>query len=479
MKLNTKIKKIISDKYTPVSLYLLLRDHYQNPVLLESSDYSSRAGHFSYICLAPLAEITLKNDTIKKRNGQHEFSVKVESGKEILEHLNVFYNSFQYNHFTHDFYYAGIVGFMGYDAIPYFEEVSFTKRKEFDMPELYYAVYSLYLVFDHQTDSLFLISHGQSDTECDALISEVEEKIASGKTADYPFSLIKNETVNFSDEEFKNLLEVAKSHIQAGDVFQIVLSKRFSVQFKGDEFNVYRALRNLNPSPYLFYFDLGNYKLFGSSPEAQLVMDKNTAEIHPIAGTYRRTGNDSEDAIQAKKLAIDEKEKSEHMMLVDLARNDLSKYCTGVNVKSLAQIQFYSHVIHIVSKVSGHVKQGSNPFQVLTGTFPAGTLSGAPKHRAMQLINSYENVARQFYGGCIGFISHCGKVNHAIMIRTFLSQNYKLYYQAGAGIVINSEPESENNEIYNKTGALKKAIHQAEKFNNITKDINHEIISVG
>ena len=270
----------------------------------------------------------------------------------------------------------------------------------------------------------------------------------------------------------------AKEHCQNGDVFQLVLSRRFSQSFIGDEFNVYRALKNINPSPYLFYFDLGDFKLFGSSPEAQLVISKQHAEIHPIAGTYKRTGNDEDDLGKAKELLNDPKENAEHNMLVDLARNDLSKYCSGVGVKFLKQTQFYSHVIHLVSKVIGKVKENFHPFELLFGTFPAGTLSGAPKYKALQLIDTYEPEAREFYGGCIGFISHDNELNHAIMIRTFLSKNNTLHFQAGAGIVISSDEEKELQEINHKVSALKKAMLQAEKFNNSTKIKSNETISI-
>lgn len=478
MNIHTQIKKILSDTYTPVSLYLSLRDHYQQPLLLESCDYNSREGHYSYVCLKPFADISLANSVLTQRNGSKETSLSIYSSQVLLHELNTFQRSIQFHDQPYPFCYAGMFGFMGYDAIPNFEEIQFEKAKELDLPEMYYAFYSLLLVFDHQSDSLYLISHANTIEECELQLTELENKISSAKKVEYPFVAIGEVTSNYTDEEFKYLVERAKEHCQAGDVFQLVLSKRFKQQFIGDEFNVYRALRNLNPSPYLFYFDLGNYKLFGSSPEAQLVLDHETAEIHPIAGTYKRTGDDAHDAQQASMLFHDPKERSEHMMLVDLARNDLSKYCNEVVVKKMAEVQFYSHVIHLVSKVVGKLKKDV-PFEVLTGTFPAGTLSGAPKYRALQLIDEMENVSRQFYGGCIGFISHCGKVNHAIMIRTFLSKDQTLVYQAGAGIVIQSIPENENNEIYNKVGALKKAIERAENINNSLKTIDHEIISLG
>ncbi|MDC3227795.1 anthranilate synthase component I family protein, partial [Flavobacteriaceae bacterium] len=251
---------------------------------------------------------------------------------------------------------------------------------------------------------------------------------------------------------------------ERGDVFQIVLSRRFKQKFEGDEFNLYRALRSVNPSPYLFYFDYGSYKIFGSSPEAQLVVENNKAEIHPIAGTFIRTGNDNKDSIEAKKLAIDKKENSEHMMLVDLARNDLSRNGNNVTVEKDREIQFYSHVIHLVSKVTATKKNNSSTLQIAADTFPAGTLSGAPKHRAMQLISKYENCNRSFYGGALGFMDFEGNFNHAIIIRSFLSKNHELIFQAGAGIVSKSNPISELQEINNKLGALNKALELAEKI---------------
>ena len=268
----------------------------------------------------------------------------------------------------------------------------------------------------------------------------------------------------FGDNEYLDLVKKGIKHCERGDVFQIVLSRRFKQKFEGDEFNLYRALRSVNPSPYLFYFDYGGYKIFGSSPEAQLVVENNKAEIHPIAGTFIRTGNDQKDSIEAKKLAIDKKENSEHMMLVDLARNDLSRNGNNVTVEKDREIQFYSHVIHLVSKVTAIKKNKSSTLQIAADTFPAGTLSGAPKHRAMQLISDYENCNRSFYGGAIGFMDFEGNFNHAIIIRSFLSKNHELIFQAGAGIVSKSNPKSELQEINNKLRALNKALELAEKI---------------
>ena len=271
-------------------------------------------------------------------------------------------------------------------------------------------------------------------------------------------------TTNISDEDYKALVRKGKDHCQRGDVFQIVLSKRFSQKFKGDEFNVYRALRSVNPSPYLFYFDYGDFKIFGSSPEAQLVVKEGKAEIHPIAGTFKRTGNDEQDAELAKKLSADEKENAEHVMLVDLARNDLSRNGNNVTVETYREVQFFSHVIHLVSKVTGQKHDKTSTMQVVADTFPAGTLSGAPKHNAMKLIESYEKSSREFYGGAIGFMDFKGNFNHAIIIRSFLSKHHELHFQAGAGIVSESNEESELQEVYNKLGALNKALETAERI---------------
>jgi len=274
--------------------------------------------------------------------------------------------------------------------------------------------------------------------------------------------VIKNLTL--PDIEFINFVKKAKEHCFRGDVFQLVLSRRFSQNFKGDEFNVYRTLRSINPSPYLFFFDYGDFKIFGSSPEAQLIVQDGKAEIHPIAGTFKKTGDDKKDLISAKELAKDPKENSEHVMLVDLARNDLSRNGTNVVVEKNREIQFYSHVIHLVSKVTCKMKTTTNTFRVVADTFPAGTLSGAPKHKALQLIDKYEKIKRNFYGGAIGYMDFNGNFNHAIIIRSFLSLNNQLHYQAGAGIVADSIPESELQEVYNKLGALDKALIQAEKI---------------
>lgn len=480
MNIHTYTKQLLADTKTPVALYLSLRDHYQQASLLESSDYNNKQGHYSYIGLNPIASIALSNNTltttINSKTSQKQIA---KQNQQLVQELIEFKNQFQFKQLDFPFTYAGLFGYTSYNSISYVEDIELNQNnQQFQIPEVLYHVYGIVLVFNHHTNTLNVISHSYNDADAETQLHEVLDKINHINYSEYNFDTIGEPSSTISDANYLNLVHKAKEHCQLGDVFQLVLSRRFSQKFIGDDFNVYRALKNINPSPYLFYVDFGDFRLFGSSPEAQLIVSDNKAEIHPIAGTYKRTGNDELDLINAKQLNNDPKENAEHNMLVDLARNDLSKYCKDVKVDMLKQTQLYSHVIHLVSKVTGTVKCEQHPIALLLGTFPAGTLSGSPKHRAMQLINQYELNSREYYGGCIGIISHDDKVNHAIMIRTFLSTNNTLYYQAGAGIVVSSNPESELQEIYNKTSALKKAIQQAKKINNITNAIQHEITGI-
>ncbi len=353
---------------------------------------------------------------------------------------------------------------MAYDSIRYFEDVSISKKENL-IPDILYKLYRYVIIVDHFSNELSLFEHCYEGTdECRSTLDRVEQIIFSNRFATYRFALTDAETSNVNDEEFLKIIEKGKEHCYRGDVFQIVLSRRFTAGFKGDEFNVYRALRSINPSPYLFYFDYGNFKLLGSSPEAQLQVGNGKVHIYPIAGTFRRSGNDQEDAALAEKLAGDEKENAEHVMLVDLARNDMSRNAEHVKVEVFKEIQFYSHVIHLVSKVTGTLKKDASVIRMAADTFPAGTLSGAPKHMAITLINKYENINRGYYGGAIGFIGFDGSFNHAIMIRTFLSHGNKLIFQAGAGVVSKSKSESELQEVNNKLEALRKAVVLAEKI---------------
>ncbi|WP_341215670.1 anthranilate synthase component I family protein [uncultured Wocania sp.] len=460
--LTTHYKKILADTITPVSIYLKIRDKYPNSILLESSDYHANDNSFSYICFNPIASIKVENEVISQTFPDGSSASKnINKTIKVSEEIHQFTKRFKAD--TSEkfkFINNGIFGYIAYDAVRYFEDVEISKKENsINIPDVYYAVYQNIIAINHFKNEAYIFAHC-FNTESN--IDEIDHLIKARNFASYNFESSGEITSNLTDDEYKNHVELAKKHCARGDVFQLVLSKNFAQEFKGDEFNVYRALRSINPSPYLFYFDYGNFKIFGSSPEAQLIVSEGKAEIHPIAGTFKRTGNDLKDAELAKQLAVDDKENAEHVMLVDLARNDLSRNGNNVTVDTYREVQFFSHVIHLVSKVTGQKHKETSTMQVVADTFPAGTLSGAPKHRAMQLIEQYEKTSRAFYGGAIGFMDFEGNFNHAIMIRTFLSKNHKLHWQAGAGLVSKSNPENELQEVYNKLGALTKAIKLAE-----------------
>ncbi len=459
-KLKTHYKKILSDTITPVSVYLKVRDRYPNSILLESSDYHGNENSFSYICCNPIASISVKDGIVEEQlpDGSTEVT-SISSRANVSELIHRFSRKFETEEQKFKFINKGLFGYISYDAVRYFEDIEITKKEDLDIPDIYYAVYQNIIAINHFNNEAYIFSHAYGTTDN---TDEIHQLISTKNFASYSYRNLDDESSNLSDREFMEQVELAKKHCFRGDVFQLVLSRRFSQGFKGDEFNVYRALRSVNPSPYLFYFDYGNFKIFGSSPEAQLVVSEGKAEIHPIAGTFRRTGDDEKDLEVAKSLSEDEKENAEHVMLVDLARNDLSRNGENVEVERYKEIQFFSHVIHLVSKVTGEKYPDTPTFQVVADTFPAGTLSGAPKHRAMQLIDTYEKSNRSFYGGAIGFMDFEGNFNHAIIIRSFLSKNHRLYYQAGAGIVAKSDAKSELQEVYNKLGALKSALELAE-----------------
>ena len=457
--LHTQHKQILSDTITPVSIYLKIRDKFPNSILLESSDYHTADNSFSYICCNAIASIKIEHNSIVSSfpDGTSE-KIAISSAVNVPKVIEEFASKFKPENNNFKFINNGLFGYINYDAVQYFEKISIQKRTDdLAIPDLYYAVYQNIIAINHFKNEAYIFCHSIDNTNN---INEIEQLLQTKTFASYRFTKEGNSVSNLTDAEFKSNVALAKKHCHRGDVFQLVLSRRFSQAFKGDEFNVYRALRNINPSPYLFFFDYGNFKIFGSSPEAQLVISNKHAEIHPIAGTFKRTGNDEQDAELAKKLAEDAKENSEHVMLVDLARNDLSRNCTEVKVEKYKEVQFFSHVIHLVSKVTG--KLNGSSMKLVANTFPAGTLSGAPKHKAMQLIEEIENTNRTFYGGAIGFMDFGGNFNHAIMIRTFLSKNHQLHYQAGAGIVESSSEENEMQEVYNKLGALNLALELAE-----------------
>jgi anthranilate synthase component 1 len=462
-RLNANIKKLIVDTDTPVSIYLKLRDYYPNSILLESSDYGAKDNSYAYVCCNPIAEFDVKNNMIRTSFPDNKSEKKsIDENCDLLIELKSFMQKFDLKcdiNSNNNFVTKAIFGYQSYSSVEYFEKIEFENFYEGDeIPIMKYRLYENIIVINTFNNEAHVISYNIDKK----IISKIISLIKSKKINQFKFKTNGKLESNIDDDEYKKMVEMGIKHCMRGDVFQIVLSRKFCQDFSGDEFTVYRHLRSINPSPYLFYFDYGDFKIFGSSPEAQLIINNKKAEIHPIAGTFKRTGNDKDDKIKATKLFKDNKENSEHMMLVDLARNDLSRSCSNVKVEKDREIQFYSHVIHLVSKVTGKLKVESN--KIIGETFPAGTLTGAPKHMAMQLIEKYESSKRSFYGGAIGFISFDYNYNHAIIIRSFLSKNKKLYFQAGAGIVSKSSKTNELNEVYNKVRALKKSIEQAENY---------------
>ncbi|MGB5361812.1 MAG: anthranilate synthase component I family protein, partial [Aureibaculum sp.] len=452
------------DTTTPVSVYLKIRDKYPNSILLESSDYHANDNSFSYICCNPIASIEIINEKIiQTLPDGNTIENTIDKETNIPQVLDNFAKLFEVKQDTSfKFINNGLFGYIGYDAVRYFEDIKIAKKEgDLNIPDIYYAVYQNIIAINHFKNDAYIFAHCYN---AENNIDDIHHLIKARNFTTFNFLIEGDITSNLTDEEYKSHVNLAKKHCARGDVFQLVLSKKFKQSFKGDEFNVYRALRSINPSPYLFYFDYGNFKIFGSSPEAQLVVKDDQTEIHPIAGTFKRTGNDENDTELAKQLAIDEKENSEHVMLVDLARNDLSRHGSQVKVETYREVQFFSHVIHLVSKVTGIKNPETSTMQIVADTFPAGTLSGAPKHMAMQLIEKYEKTSRNFYGGAIGFMDFKGNFNHAIMIRTFLSKNHELHWQAGAGLVSKSNPDNELQEVYNKLGALTNALQIAERI---------------
>ncbi|MGV3527379.1 MAG: anthranilate synthase component I family protein [Flavisolibacter sp.] len=474
--ISTTVKRMLADVHTPVGIYLRLRDRFRDTVLLESTDHHAAENSYSFICINAIAGIEVKN--------RGALEVKLPGGNPKTAKLQP---AFKFNELLWDFmkqfecdkgsdagaaFAQGLFGYFSFDAVPLFENINFREKADAgnEVPLARYRLYQYVIAINHYKDELLLCENQLAGVESESAV--VESLINSKDIPVYPFRTASEESSNMSDEDYVEMVKKGIQHAHRGDVFQVVLSRRFQQSFIGDEFNVYRALRSINPSPYLFYFDYGDYKLFGSSPEAQLVIQQQKqngeltgkAVMHPIAGTFRRTGDDEVDQQKAAELLEDAKENAEHVMLVDLARNDLSTVCKDVQVKEYRQVQYYSHVIHLVSEVAGELPAQSNPFEVLFKTFPAGTLSGAPKYRAMQLIDELEPTSRSYYGGAIGFVGFNGSCNHAIMIRTFLSKNNTLFYQAGAGVVAASVPESELQEVNNKLNALKQAIIKAEQI---------------
>jgi len=462
-KITIKAVQVLADIITPVSVYLRMRDVFPQSILLESSDYHTSEDSFSFICLQPFASFSVDGNRIIRVDAKgRKQEDDIDASISVPDEMNNFFQSFEISNPDPRIRTNGFFGYSAYDSVKYFEDISIAEegKENYGVPELVYSVYRIIIAINHFQNTLTILENQTDGYE--SQMDYIKSLLSNRNFASYPFQPSQVEESNMSNQEYMDMVSKGKEHCYRGDVFQIVLSRQFSQGFTGDEFNVYRCLRSINPSPYLFYFDFGSYRIFGSSPEAQLQIQERVAYIHPIAGTFPRSGDDEKDKDTAIRLTRDHKENAEHIMLVDLARNDLSRNADHVTVENYREIQFYSHVIHMVSKVSGLLPEDYNAVRVMGDTFPAGTLSGAPKYKAMELIDRYENQNRGFYGGGIGYMGFDGEFNHAIMIRSFLSKNNTLFYQAGAGIVAESVEENELKEVNNKLMALKKAIDMAK-----------------
>ena len=459
-KYQTTSKTILADLYTPVGVYMRLRDLYPQSALMESSDYHDQSNSRSFIGINPMASVAIGHGiaTIGFPDGtteQHEINKEYGTADAIhalIDRIEVTGD---------DAAVCGLYGYTSFNAVRYFEDIAVkdeTQEKN-DAPDVLYILYKVVIVFDHHNNMLKVVTLGDA-SDIDGILKAMNK--ANVQT--YDFHPVGDVRSTLTDDEHKENIRKGIKHCLRGDVFQIVLSRRFIQKFEGDDFKLYRALRSINPSPYLFYFDFGGFRIFGSSPETHCRIEGRRAYIDPIAGTTKRTGDAEADRKGAEYLRNDPKENAEHVMLVDLARNDLSRNCHDVKVDFYKDLQYYSHVIHLVSRVSGELDADKDPIKAFIDTFPAGTLSGAPKVRAMQLISEYEPHNRGAYGGCIGYIGLDGSLNQAITIRTFVSRNGELWFQAGGGIVAKSDVEYELQEVNNKLGALRKAIEKAEQL---------------
>ena len=462
----TTSKTILADLYTPVGVYMRLRDLYPQSALMESSDYHDKSNARSFIGLHPIASVAI---------GHGKATINYPDGSVLEEMIRP---DFQAEHAINallkqievkgrDSEFCGLFGYTSFNAVRYFENIPVkdeTQEKN-DAPDVLYVLYKEVIVFDHHNNTLKVVSLSQnSEYSENSEISTILKAMNKANIQAYDFHPVGEVSSTLTDDEHRENIRKGIQHCLRGDVFQIVLSRRFIQKYEGDDFKLYRALRSINPSPYLFYFDFGGFRIFGSSPETHCRIQGRKAYIDPIAGTTKRTGDEESDRQGAEYLRNDPKENAEHVMLVDLARNDLSRNCHGVKVDFYKDLQYYSHVIHLVSRVSGELDEGADPIKAFIDTFPAGTLSGAPKVRAMQLISEYEPHNRGAYGGCIGMIGLDGSLNQAITIRTFVSRNGELWFQAGGGIVAKSDVEYELQEVNNKLGALRRAISQAESL---------------
>ena len=464
-------KKILADLLTPISAYMRLAKKSDYAFILESVEKGEQYGRYSFIGRNPLLILQSENEKthIWKDGNWQEYN----SGfLEILRSTQQKYKAPKLNglpHFT-----GGLVGFLGYESISWVEDIPIYNQDELQCPDALFMLFHEVIAFDHLQNQIILFSNVQIENGTDLekayadanlRIDEMGEDLHTDIDYQTPAQLEQSKLhSNFTQTKFEDAVQKAKEHIKAGDVFQLVLSQRFRRQTSVDPLTMYRALRSINPSPYMFHLKLNDFDIIGASPELLVKVEDDEIEIRPIAGTRERGDNAEADKDLEDDLLKDEKERAEHLMLVDLGRNDVGRAAEfdSVNVKEFMVVEYYSHVMHIVSDVRGKLREGKDIFDALYSGFPAGTLTGAPKIRAMEIIHDLEPSRRGVYSGAIGYFDFTGDMNTCIAIRTMVMKDGTVYFQSGAGIVYDSDPEKEFEETVNKAKAINAAIDLAE-----------------
>lgn len=464
---------LLADTLTPVSAYLRIREEGKSSYLFESVEGGERLARYSFIGIDPILKISCRRDTTTVSTNGKSFTYN-DDYFTVLKFLLAAYRHPRMNNLPR--FTAGLVGYIGYDMIRHIENIPECGEDPVAINDAMMALFSSLIVFDHIRHQVYLIMNVMIDRTKDILgqfqkaqenLRELENRLRRGSPPVQSFGAdMRDLTPETSKERFLANVTRAKKYITEGDIFQVVLSQRFSTTYKGDPFNAYRALRVINPSPYLYYLEFDDVKVIGSSPEILVRVEDGNCEVYPIAGTRPRGQNEEEDLARERELLSDEKELAEHIMLVDLGRNDLGKVCIpgSVGVDRRMFIVRYSHVMHIASRVTGKLQSSHDCIDLFKAAFPAGTVSGAPKIRAMEIIDQMEPTRRGIYAGAIGYIDFAGNMDMCIAIRTMLAVGQRLYFQVGAGIVADSVPENEYQETLNKGKALTEALSMAERI---------------
>ncbi|MGG0658522.1 anthranilate synthase component I [Rummeliibacillus pycnus] len=452
---NYEMKTIQGDMLTPISIYHALNG--SKKMLFESSAKHEESGRYSFIAINPIAEMIATNNEYQLFNEDHQLISRDTNAFEKLKSLLP--TEVEKLPFS---FFGGAIGYFGYETAFYHEKIGDILKDDLHMPDMHVLFYDTFVVVDHLMQKVHIVAvdllqKGHSQKELQDRVNVIEKQLMTfvlTQTDDDQSTIQFRSTIK--KEDFCTMVQQAKHHIEQGDIFQVVLSQRFEADFTGNSMNLYRRLRTANPSPYMFYMDFEDYVILGTSPESLVKVEGRFVTTNPIAGTRRRGSSLEEDLALEQQLLQDEKELAEHRMLVDLGRNDIGKLSKigSVRLLKFMQIERYKHVMHIVSEVTGELKDEIHPLDVLATTLPAGTVSGAPKIRAMQIINDLEQDKRGVYAGAVGYISISGDMDMALAIRTMVITKGKAYVQAGAGVVYHSIPENEYEETLNKAKAL-------------------------